>query len=142
MVSIVRLWSVPAVLLALYCPAVDNGLPCRLSFVPAVLLALYCRAVDNGPPWRVWFGSASSLLPCGWYWSAVASIVRLRFLLAFYRRAVVIGPPWRLSSAVRCPAGFLLPCVGIDLPFRLFSVYWSALVSFRRCVCRSFLPFC
>ena len=46
-----RLSFVPAVLLALYCPAVDNGLPCRLSFVPAVLLALYCRAVDNGPPW-------------------------------------------------------------------------------------------
>ena len=107
-----RVSSVPAVLLAFYCRAVDNGPPWRLSFVPAVLLALYCRAVDNGPPWRVssvpavllalyrpalilfrrgvysppWV-SASSLLPCGGNWFAVASIVRLWF-----------------------PAGVLLPC--------------------------------
>ena len=64
------------VLLAHYCRAVDNGPPWRVSFVPAVLLALYCPAVvmvrrcvcgpflrfvrplafycpavDNGPPW-------------------------------------------------------------------------------------------
>ena len=31
-------------------------------------------------------------------------------------------------------ASTLPPCVGIDLPFRLFSVYFPAVVSFRRAV--------
>ena len=41
MSSVVRLWFP----LALYFPAVDNGPPLRVWSVPAVLLALYRRAV-------------------------------------------------------------------------------------------------
>ena len=73
-----------AVLLVLYCRAVDNGLPWRVWSVPAVLLALYRRAeimvrrCVYSPPWV----SASSLLPCVGIGSP---FVRL---LAFYRRAV------------------------------------------------------
>ena len=84
------------VLLALYCRAVDIGLPWRVSFVPAVLLALYCPAVD---------------IALRWYRSAVASVVRLRFLLAIYCPAVDVVPPLRLSF-----------------------VYWPAWVSFRPAV--------
>ena len=114
----------------------------RRGVCGSVLLALYCRAVDNGPPWCVWFGSASSLLPCGWYWSAVASIVRLRFLLAFYRRAVVIGPPWRVSFV---PAVLLaLYCPAVDIALRWYRSAVASVVRLLACVgivppCRPFL---
>jgi len=101
-----RLSFVPAVLLALYCRAVDIAVRlmmvcrgvCRPFLRLVRLLALYCRAVDNGLPWRVSSvpavgPSASILPPCG-------------VVLAPYCRAVVLVR----HSAVRPSDNTLPPC--------------------------------
>ena len=132
--SPLRLWSVPAVLLVFYCPAVV--MVRRGVYRPsAVLLALYCRAVVlvRRVVCGVW---ASILPPC--VGIVPPSVV---CLLALYRRALIL-----FRRGVRsCWFCYFSDVAFIVLPFRLSSVcgfrwlsialrwYWSAVA----CVVRS-----
>ena len=105
-----------------------------LPFLPScwhsIALRWYCSAVRCVVRSA---GSASPRLPCGCYWSAVASVCGvwsvLLALLALDCRAVGIVPPWCLSFVPAGSASSRLPCGWYRSAVGLFSVFGLALLA-------------